>query len=179
MKKTIIKLFTILVFLASLPVMASGLPPWKFGMSKTDVTNQVDFGPYKSFENGDVETFNGIFNGHKENIQFFFEKGSLKRIGAYLYEGNDVKQATTAWKKAYSYLKTSYGEIEVPGITSNKQPSLDVLAIAVGANTDATGKTQMAPVKQPSDMFVFSNFIRHDIEGKPYYYVMVYLDEHP
>jgi hypothetical protein len=56
-------------------------------MSPQEVTSQVDAGPYKSFTNGDLETYNGLFDGHKENVQFFFKEGRLVRIGVYLYEG--------------------------------------------------------------------------------------------
>jgi hypothetical protein len=60
-----------------------------------------EFGPYKNFSNGDLETFNGRFHGHKENIQFFFDDGRLRRIGVYLGEGTVSKKAIATFQRAY------------------------------------------------------------------------------
>jgi hypothetical protein len=43
----------------------AGLPPWQFGMTKEQVASFEQFGPYKSFKNGDLETYNGIYRGRK------------------------------------------------------------------------------------------------------------------
>ena len=166
----------------SLPTLAAGLPPWQFGMSKSVVTGFTEFGPYKDFKNGDAETFSGFFDGNKEDIQFFFDATGLYRIGIYMYEGQDVKKATAAWQKAYESLRRSYGEIETPDLKlapANAPVSSGILAAAAGANTEANGKTQMAPVRQPAGMFVFSSFSRHEVEGMTFYYVVVYLEPHP
>jgi hypothetical protein len=159
--------------------LAGGLSPWSFGMSKAEVASFTGQGPYKSFSNGDLETYNGEFDGHKENVQFFFEGDSLRRIGVYLYEGEDARQAAEAWRRAYVSLTKQYGTVDIPALrktTTSGPLAPEVLAIAAGANTDAVGKTQMAPLKQPGDMFVFSSFARDVIEGKVIYTVIVYLD---
>jgi hypothetical protein len=79
----------------------AGLPPWQFGMSKDEVVGFSDFGPYKSFRNGDVETYNGLFDGRKGNVQFFFNDSGLRRIGVYEYEGKDGTLANAAWMRSY------------------------------------------------------------------------------
>ncbi|PYM01614.1 MAG: hypothetical protein DMF19_05900 [Verrucomicrobia bacterium] len=71
MTTTPICVFSILTLLSPLAASAAGLPPWKFGMTKAEVTSFKEFGPYKEFSNGDLETFNGRFHGRKENIHSF------------------------------------------------------------------------------------------------------------
>jgi len=86
------------------------------------------------------------------------------------------------WLLAYESLKRTYGDIEMPGIKvapSSEAVTTEVLALAAGANTDATGETQMAPVRQPIDMFVFSSFARRDTPGARFYYVIMNIDRHP
>lgn len=182
------QIFPLLVAVFAQRAFAAGLPPWELGMSKAEVTSKAEFGPYKEFKNGDVETYNGLFEGKKENVQFFFKEERLRRIGVYLYEGTDPQLATAAWQEAYEDLRRRYGEISIPGLKVTaegqaqseglKASTIDpaVLARAAGANTDAVGKTHMAPVTQPDDTFVFSRFWRDEVDGKPYYFVAVFLE---
>ena len=168
------------VLLLPMPAIAAGLPPWRFGMSKAKVVSFKEFGPYKDFKNGDVETFNGTFHGRKENIQFFFERGRLRRIGVYLWEGKDTKQGIPAWRRAYELLQKDYGKIAMPDIkvTKNSEPvNADVLAIAAAGNAYATGNTQMAPVKLPDDMRVFARFMGAPL-GK-FFSVAIFFDPRP
>ncbi len=159
---------------------AGGLPPWHFRMTPEEVTAFADYGPYKRFQNGDLETYAGLFNGHKENVQFFFRDGKLARIGIYLYEGQDAKAAASVWGQAYSALKASFGDVELPGVRlesgSDKELAPEVVGAAGGANVAVKGKDQMAPLKQPSDKFVFASFYRANIQGQTFYYVTVYYD---
>ena len=74
-------------------------------MTKAQVGGFKEFGPYKTFSNGDLETFNGRFHGRKENIQFFFERGRLRRIGVYLGETADPKKAVAMFERAYRLLQ--------------------------------------------------------------------------
>lgn len=174
-----IALFICLLALFPKLALCAGLPPWHFGMSKAEVVDFKEFGPYREFKNGDVETFNGKFFGQKENIQFFFDNRGLRRIGAYLYEGRNVKEAMAAWKLAYEVLKRNFGEIETPDIKVSKESDpvdAEVLAIAAASEADTFGKSQMAPRKQPSDMLVFSTFARRDLQVGRFYYVIVYFD---
>jgi len=153
-----------------------GLPPWHFGMTTQEVTSKVDYGPYKLFSNGDLETYNGLFDGRKTNVQFFFNEGKVVRIGAYLYEGEDIEAATKVWADAYRALKTSYGTIETPDITLDRPTAStdpDVIANAARGNVQVSGKSQMAPFNQPADAFVFASFRRNNVTGRVIYYVTV------
>lgn len=173
----------ILVALATVSVAKAasfdGLPPWHFQMTHEEVTAFAEFGPYRSFRNGDLETFAGVYQGRKENVQFFFRNGRLARIGIYLYEGEDAKAAAQVWLRTYQQLKAEFGDIELPWLKATT-PAADLpgeaLAAAAGANTDTTGKTQMAPVNQPSDKFVFASLSRNDVQGHTFYYVSVFYD---
>ncbi len=87
--RTLVTVSLVLLALLPLEASAAGLPPWRFGMSKAEAVSFKQFGPYRQFSNGDLETFNGNFEGHKENVQFFFQNDRLIRIGVYLWEGKD------------------------------------------------------------------------------------------
>lgn len=159
------------------PVDAGGLPPWQFGMTSGEVASFAAYGPYKTFSNGDLETYAGLFNGRRQNVQFFFREDRLVRIGVYLYEGEDVDAGARAWGDAYAALKTQFGEIEVPDV--DMQPvdgkaAPDALAVAAKRRVLAAGKTQMAPVKQAADKFVFASFFDAEMQGRVFYYVVVY-----
>jgi hypothetical protein len=177
--------FATLLLAMACPVVsaAAGLHPWELGMSKSQVSSFGEFGPYRAFPNGDIETFNGIYDGTKENIQFFFDaEGLLRRIGVYLYEGKDIQAARAAWRRVYESLTKNYGRVETPGvrIDANSGPvNSEILSMAAAANVEAVGKTQMAPVDQPKDMFVFSSFMRREVQGAHYLYVIVYFDRRP
>jgi hypothetical protein len=181
MNPRIILSFIIAAFLPVLPVLASaaGLPPWQFDMSKSQVASFKEFEPYKSFSNGDLETFNGRFHGRKTNVQFFFQGDRLRRIGVYLYEGTDPKGGIPAWRSAYEALQKDYGKVSMPDIhlgAKSDPVNADVLAIAAAANADITGETKMAPAKQPSGMHVFARFFTGIVQGKKWYYVTVIYD---
>lgn len=170
-----------LLFAASAVAQSNtgALTPWHFEMTPQEVMAFQEYGPYKSFSNGDLETYAGVFNGHKENVQFFFKEGKLARIGIYLYEGPDIKIAAATWGRTYATLKSMFGEIELPDIdVSNGSAALapEVVAAAAGANVDAVGKSQMAPSKQPLDKFVFASFRRQNVQGQMIYYVIVSYD---
>lgn len=161
---------------------AAGLSPWEFGMSQSKVMSFSEFGHYKTFSNGDVETFNGIYDGEKQNIQFFFGPKGLRRIGVYLYEGKDLEAARAIWWKAYDSLKKKYGKMEIPGITvkpGSDPADSEPLSIAAAANVNAGGKTQMAPAVQPENIFIFSSFLSHEIQGTRFYLVIINFDSRP
>src|ERR1051326_324772 len=167
-----------LIFVALLfptAAFAAGLPPWKFGMTKAEVASFKEFGPYRSFSNGDLETFNGKFHGHKENIQFFFQGNRLRRIGVYIGEGTDPKKAVAAFERAYRLLQQDYGKIEVPDmkVTGGGTPPVTAIAVGAMANADLAGKTQMAPVNQPKDMFVFASAYRYYSGGAKWFAIAI------
>ena len=166
--------FIILSLVIPCSTFAAGVPPWKFGMTKAEVANFKEFGPYKTFSNGDLETFNGRYHGRKENIQFFFE-GRLRRIGVSLGEGTDPKKAVATFERAYRLLQQDYGKIEVPEmkVQGGGTPPPTVIAVGAMANADVTGKTQMAPVNQPKDMFVFASAYRYFVRRQKWFAIAI------
>lgn len=179
MTTILIRVLFVLALLSPLAASAAGLPPWKFGMTKAEVASFKEFGPYKEFSNGDLETFNGRFHGHTENIQFFFNGGRLRRIGVYLGEGTDSKKAVATFQRAYELLQQDYGKIEVPEmkVAGGGTPPPTVIAVGALANADVTGKTQIAPVHQPKDMFVFASVYRYYVRGAKWFSIAVMFDK--
>lgn len=177
MNQRLLQLLLISLFLLALPASAGGLSPWSFGMSKQQVSAFAAQGPYKSFANGDLETYNGVFDGHKENVQFFFGPEGLRRIGVYMYEGSDQQAAARAWRRAHAAMTSLFGPIQLRGIAlrPDADTSIDELVLAVVLSTEASGKTQMAPATQPADAHIFSSFMR--LQGKTGYAVIVYFDK--
>ncbi len=158
---------------------SAGLAPWTFGMSKAQVRSFADYGPYRSFSNGDLETYSRMYDGQKENVQFFFDNDKLRRIGVYLYEGTDPEVAREAWKQAYESLAQKYGKIEMPGIVikpGTDPADSEAISVAAASALMFSEEVQIAPVSQPTDMFVFSSFFRRDIQGARYYWVVINLD---
>src|SRR5437867_10105386 len=97
--------------------LSAGLPPWQFGMTKEQVKSFKQFGPYKSFPHGDLETDNREFHGKKENVQFYFVNNKLVKIGIYLGERLDQHKALPVFKRAVDILEKDYGKLESPEIT--------------------------------------------------------------
>jgi len=143
------------------------------------VASFKEFSPYKTFSNGDLETFNGRYHSRKENIQLFFEGGRLRRIGVYFGETTDPKKAVAMFERAYRALEQDYGKIEVPEmkVAGGGTPSPTAIAVGAMANADVTGKTQMAPVKQPKDMSVFSSAYRLRERGQKVFTVAIFFDK--
>jgi hypothetical protein len=175
----IIRSLIFLALLFPLSVFAEGVPPWKLGMTKAEVGGSKEFGPYKEFSNGDLETFNGRFHGRKENIHFFFQGGRLRRIGVYLGESSDPKKAVATFERAYRLLQQDYGKIEVPEmkVSGGATPPLTAIAVGALANADVTGKTQMAPVRQPRDMVVFASVYRVYMGGRKSFVTAIMFDK--
>ncbi len=170
----------ILAAALAMPVAAfsAGLAPWEFGMSKAQVSSFKDYGPYRTFSNGDLETYAGLYDGKKENVQFFFKDDKLGRIGLYLYEGTDTEAARQVWKQAYQSLARKYGRIETPGIASASN-DVEALSLAAAAALKTAEKLQMAPARQPAGMSVFSSYFTKEVQGTRYYWVTVILDPRP
>lgn len=151
--------------------------PWKFGMSPTEIEAIAECGPYKTFSNGDLETYAGVFNGKPENFQFFFQDGKLRRIGIYLHESQDSIAGAEEWLDLYQVLVGMFGEVETPGNLAPRDISTQTKFKASALEAvEVSGKTQMAPRKQPSDAFVFSSFMRGEANGQRHYYVVLYFD---
>ena len=157
---------------------AAGLSPWQFGMTKEQVASFKQSGPYKSFSNGDLETYNGIFRGRKENVQFYFDNNRLVRIGVYLYEGEDREKAAGTFARVYKFLEKDYGSVVVSEIhvAKGSDPvNAEIYGIAAVGNSVATGRTEMAPVKQPSDKRVFARMM-HPLAKPGDFTVAVFVD---
>jgi len=150
-------------------------------MSPEEVTGITECGPYKSFSNGDLETYKGVFDGKEQNFQFFFKDNQLRRIGIYLYEGQDPVAGAKAWLALYGTMTKFFGPVETPdgapptGSESNTA-FFEAKALEI---VQGLGKTQMAPRAQPKDAFVFSSYMRREVDGKKHYYVILYFDRRP
>ncbi len=168
---------TLVLLIASCNAWAGEFGPWTFGMSQEEVLAAKEAGPYKTFSNGDLETYNGTFAGQNRNFQFYFKEGSLWRIAIRTYEGGSIEDATAAWNVTYAALAQRFGSIETPDMVGSSSQQLSVQAKSLVASGK---KAQMAPVAQPGDAFVFSTFARYEHEGVSYYTVTVNLDQpHP
>jgi hypothetical protein len=154
--------------------------PWKFGMSPKEVAEVTECGPYKSFSNGDLETYNGVFDGKNENFQFFFQDGKLRRIGIYLYEGHDPSAGAKVWLRLYPTMTRLFGNIETPrNIAPASEGAMGAFTAKALEEVQGPGKIQMAPVAQPKDAFVFASFMRNDVGDEKLYNVVLYYDRRP
>ena len=173
-------IFSLIIgLLLPISARAAGLPPWEFGMSSSQVASFKKYGPYKTFANGDLETYSRPFHGHKVNVQFFFSGGHLQRIAVFLYEGTDPKGGIPAWRAAYEALQKDYGRIISPNIRvspSSESLNPEIHAVVAAANADATGESRMMPAKQPPGMHVFARLFTGNVEGKKWYYMNIVYD---
>lgn len=169
----VIVLFVLLVGLAPV-ALAGGFGPWTFGMTAAEIRAVKSRGPFNTFSNGDLETYNATLCGRKENVQFYLKEGRLWRIVVVTYEGKDLDQATDRWVSTYSCLTSLHGKLETPGLKSAKVEGLAGQAKAlVGQGT----KVQMALISQAKDRFVFSSFDSYVAEGSTFYRVWINYDE--
>ncbi|RXR06099.1 hypothetical protein [Pseudoxanthomonas composti] len=147
-------------------------------MAQEEVLAVAECGPYKSFSNGDLETFSGVFDGKEENFQFFFSEKRLRRIGVYLYEGQDPKVGAKVWLALHGTMTRFFGPLETPGNFSPAASEAAAASFEAKAleMVDGSGKTQMAPLAQPEDKAVFSSYMRREVNGENYYYVVLYFD---
>jgi len=149
-------------------------------MTKTEVTAVEKFGPYLDVKStGGAETFNGWFDGKKANISFHFDDKGLRRIQVWAYEGQSINDAGKAWASLYTFLKNTYGQVEVPQIKVSPKSdpmTLESLTVTAIAHVGILGKVQMAPEKMPENFKIFSSFAGNEVKGKPYYYVLLYFD---
>ena len=159
-------------------LLAPGRFPWVFGMSRQQVSAIKEYGPYKSFRNGDLETYKGLLDGHEENFQFFFNGEVLRRIGVYLYEGDDLAAAADKWLTLFGTMSKLFGEIETP---SNQAPAADAESQQAFKNkareiVASRGKTQMVPITQATDSTSFASFQSREVQGRTLYWITLYFD---
>lgn len=158
--------------------------PWKWGMSPVEVQAVTEYAPYRVFSNGDLETYEATFQGQKKNYQFYFDDGQprkLWRIEVVFYEGTDIQAASKEWQSLYGALTRLFGEIETPDNVAPAAGNPDS-SRAFGTKAEEivrdSGKTQMAPIRQPSDESVFAS-LRTWIspQKETNYYVVLYFDK--
>jgi hypothetical protein len=158
---------------------SAGLPPWEFGMSLEQVKSFERFAPYKTFSNGDLESYKGIYQGRKENVQFFFGPRGLHRIGVYVFEGKDPKKAATAFQRAYAILQRDYGALATPDLHKGRgsEPlTPEVIAIAAVAHAGVLGRTTILPKRQPKGMKVKADVIGLRTRDGPIFAIAIFFD---
>jgi hypothetical protein len=176
--KPILILITAAISLST--VAGAGLPPWQFGMTPAQVAAFKESGPYKTFSNGDLETFNGRFQGRKTNVQFYFERGRLRRIAVNLGEGTDRKKAIATCEQLYELLQRNYGPVTIPEDKSPrgaKTAPPGVQAVAATMNADLFGTTHLIPARQPRNMRVVGMVRSVTTGGQKWFYVTLNFDE--
>lgn len=169
-------MFAAFGFVISAAVNAAQRFPWTFGMSPQDVEAISQYGPYRAFRNGDLETYNYDLGGSKQNFQFYFRDGKLVRISVALYEGRDLSAAVAEWLQLFRFMSENYGEVETPGNTPPIGGNGNGFALRASASLVADAKMQMAPVRQPDDSFVFASLTPREVNGERYYFVSLYFD---
>lgn len=171
-------LLAIVIAFVTASTWAGGLAPWKFGMSHEQVRAFSEHGPYKSFLNGDLETYAGQFNGVDRNVQFYFNQSGLWRISVGFYEGIDPHAALAGWKAAHAALTSLYGRVafNLRDAQGAELQDFDTTANAAAQAVETGAKVQMAPVQQPPEEVLFSSYQRSFLNGNPHYRVVVYLD---
>lgn len=155
---------------------ASGLGPWKFGMSRDEVKAISQFGPYKSFSNGDLEIHAYEFDRQKRNVQFFFDGRGLNRIEINYYEDREPAQATAAFRDVCEYYRREYGQVEAKFFNEPQNADCMTIAEAATAQVEKTGKVQIAPPHSSSDLRSFSSYRINNVLGTKFYSVVLYLD---
>jgi len=165
-------------------VQAQNAFPWKWGMTPVEVQSVTEYAPYRAFSNGDLETYEATFKGEKKNYQFYFDDSQprkLWRIEVVFYEGMDIQAASKEWLNLYNALSGLFGEIETPDKTAPAPGTPDngnAFSAKAEEIVSVSGKTQMAPIRQPSDEFVFAS-LRTWVspQKETYYNVVLYFDQ--
>jgi len=62
-------------------------------------------------------------------------------------------------------------------VTGGGPPPPTVIAVGALANADVTGKTQIAPVHQPKDMFVFASVYRYYVHSAKWFSIAIMFDK--
>ncbi|RMH19133.1 MAG: hypothetical protein D6696_11400 [Acidobacteria bacterium] len=89
-----------------------GIDPWRLGMSRQEVIEQTDYGPYAEVRStGGLETFAGRFDGESTHVSFVFADDRLIQIQVWAYQGDDVEKALASFAAACRYLARDYGTI--------------------------------------------------------------------
>jgi ketosteroid isomerase-like protein len=99
-----------------------GVGPFRFGMSRTEVSQVKDCQPYTNVPaTGGLECAHYLFDGHEMNISFLFNADRLRRIQLWFYEGASESDAREAVGRVLEYLKRTTG-----GVTVAALPAMEV-----------------------------------------------------
>ena len=174
------QLFAI-TFVLLLPNLSfgAGLRPWQFGMTKEQVASFKQFGPYKSFPGGDLETYNREYHDQKENVQFYFVNNKLVKIAINLGEQLDQRKALPVVKRASAILEKDYGKLQSSEIAvppTGGRFDADVFAMIAITNATMQGKTHFRGVRQPRDMQVSATIMSVPNIGKNNLAVMIFFE---
>jgi hypothetical protein len=153
---------------------ACGFGPWHFGMTAAEIRAVSSQGPYRTFKNGDLETYNATLCDQKQNVQFYLRGGHLLRIVVVTYEGTGLNEATNNWLSTYNCLAKLHGALETPGLRGENARALANQAEALVSNGT---KVQMAPLSQSKDRFIFSSFDSYTVKGVTIYRVWINYDK--
>src|SRR6266480_7750583 len=179
MKVPLLRILLAAIIVLPITATAAGLPPWQFGMTKQQVASFQKLGPYRTFSNGDLETFKGLYRGQQHNVQFYFVNDRLIRIAVSFGEGTDRDKAIAAFRRSYDILQKDYGPVKIPEVhvsrTSAPVPT-DAMAIGAAANAYVTGHTHIVPVNQPKDMRVSGQIMSYVASGERLYAVVIDFD---
>ena len=89
---------------------AGGIGLYRFGMTREEVTQVPDCGPYsKVAVTGGLECPNFLFEGREINISFLFRGQALHRIQLWCYEGTSEPEARAAVNLVLDYLDRTAG----------------------------------------------------------------------
>jgi hypothetical protein len=93
-----------------------GYGPWRFGMSKAEVEEVKEFGPYTPVASTKgLETKKGPFVGEDRNVSFVFGPGGLSHIQVWVYEGRSYEEAVRQFYRAYQHLTDNFGPVHQDG----------------------------------------------------------------
>ena len=149
--------------------------PWKAGMSPAQVRAVSEFGPYRAFGNGDLETYKGRWDGRDENVQFYFKDGKLARASLYFYEGADPAEAAAHWLTLRRSMARHFGPLEAADVAA---PSDEAFQADAQAAVSQGARRLMAPAGSHGRP-AFAVFKREEIEGRATYFVILHFDLQP
>lgn len=149
--------------------------PWKAGMSQEQVRAVSEFGPYRAFSNGDLETYKGRWDGRDENFQFYFKDGKLVRASIYFYEGAAPAEAAARWLTLRRSMAQHFGPLEAADVAATSDDAFQADAQAAVAQGT---RRLMAPAGSHGRP-VFAMLTREEIEGRATYFAILHFDLQP
>ena len=175
MKSSVLSVTLLVATLAAHGASAVDELPWKAGMSPEQVRSVSEFGPYRAFSNGDLETYKGRWDGRDENFQFYFKDGKLTRVSVDFYEGPDPAASAARWLTLRHSMEKHFGALEPADAVAQSDDAF--LADAQSAAAQGTRRA-LAPAGSHGKP-VFALLKREDIEGRMLHFVVLYFDLAP